>query len=157
MSILVEYYGAGGISTTPTLQQVLTAGSTLTQNNTIDVTNYNLIFDGNGSGVVRFNGVTIGGYGNVNIKDTGNSTALISIADTYQTFGNTTLSEYMELNSLTNVSLLSGQNIELQTDSLRLLEITPGSLISATASGSSGDHLIIRIAGNSYKIALLNP
>jgi len=32
-----------------------------------------------------------------------------------------------------------------------------GNIISATASGSSGDHLVVTINGNQYKIALLNP
>jgi hypothetical protein len=44
MSILIEYYGTGGGGSTPTLQQVLTAGSILSANNSIQVS-YNTSFD----------------------------------------------------------------------------------------------------------------
>jgi hypothetical protein len=59
----------------------------------------------------------------------------------------------------TSVELSASGNIMTlrNTDPIDLNDNGSNNMLSGTASGSSGQHLIIRHNGNTYKIALLNP
>lgn len=56
---------------------------------------------------------------------------------------------YIEANASTSSATIWANAFNLHDNN--------GALISASASGSSGDHLVITINGTQYKIALLNP
>ena len=51
----------------------------------------------------------------------------------------------------------TNSELTIGTEKLMLTDNRTGNLISGTASGASGDHLVIKIDGKDYKIQLLNP
>jgi hypothetical protein len=51
----------------------------------------------------------------------------------------------------------SNENIKLSTQNIELTDNGSGLLLSNSAGGNSGQHLVIKIDGNTYKISLLNP
>lgn len=55
------------------------------------------------------------------------------------------------------ISLYSDQSFELTTNAISLSDYATGSLLSGSSGGFSGNHLIVTINGNLYKIRLENP
>jgi hypothetical protein len=77
---------------------------------------------------------------------------VIDFAGELYTFGDATASK-------TSVEINAGGNVMTlrNTDPIDLNDNGSGNMLSTTAGGSAGQHLIIKVNGNTYKIALLNP
>lgn len=175
---IFEPSGAGG---TPTLQQVLTAGSTLTTTNTIDLNNTDLSFyNGNSSfGQTNLNFVFNYNLGSPKFYFIDNSASAIqgiyidpvAISYKFGEFyygGGCILYEPSLVNKFRiitdNILLMISPNIDINTDSFRFFEATVGSLFKTTANigtytppNKVAGYMAIEINSNVYHIPLYNP
>lgn len=122
------------------------------------------------------NGFRINVIGTYEFGDIGNTASYLIIntsTDTLQTYFNNAqfglllddqnkLSQLGDYNGNGNSTVIVSDDtnaiITLYSDNeIYLNDNGTGNMISASSSGSSGDHLVINVNGNQYKIALLNP
>jgi hypothetical protein len=183
MSILVEYYGTGGIGTTPTFQQVLTAGSNLTQQNVIDGNNSNLIYRNGEFSIGKSliddyyfnfyqdasnNNTTFDGY------DNGTNTGIsIDLKNRIYKFGDLINACNVNINGASQTISLNCGFFDINTtgsadftsSSYTLNEYAGSAILEfkglnweqPSSSGAAPTHLKVRVNGTNYVIALRYP
>ena len=173
MSIYI--FQPSGAGSTPTFQQVLNAGSTLTTNTTIDVNGFAYVnVNGNfnyetPTGNCFFQFSTMGGNCFLQGYDTvigGINGINVNLITRVFSFGDIVSGNFIFFDgnlgqcgiaSTSTATIVNGATITENTDQLIFNSITPGALTTASSTGFSGLHLIVQIDGNQYVIKLENP
>lgn len=184
----IYIFEPSGAVSTPTLQQVLTAGNTLTSGGfnsinintgTFQIYNGTLLLGGS-SDIVTCGDTNKSGYFTIDNSSSGGSTNIIGCYQESPTAPGFFLRNCFLINPLTNLFYIGdyaelnqkgwlsvdNANIVCKAEIYEIREANAGNgvisikgtgYISATAGGTSGDHLIIEVNGNIRKINLLLP